>query len=74
MLTKSVSNLFKFDPEKVSWVIKAEKEVIAEIMKHTQDLITNSRDGAQVHLTVVDSLLRIGEAAKDIVDLALPQS
>ncbi|MGY5852483.1 MAG: PhoU domain-containing protein [Candidatus Thorarchaeota archaeon] len=74
MLSKSVSNLFKFDSDKVSWVIKAEKELIADISKHKQDMIANSRDEAQIHLTVVDCLLRIGEAAKDIADLALPQN
>ncbi|MGY5876775.1 MAG: phosphate uptake regulator PhoU [Candidatus Thorarchaeota archaeon] len=74
MLSKSVSNLFNFDSEKVSWVIKAEKELIADISKHKQDMVVNSRDEAQIHLTVVDSLLRIGEAAKDIADLAMPQN
>jgi phosphate uptake regulator len=74
MLTKSVANLFRFDSEKVAWVIKAEKELINDIAKYRQKIITESSGEAQIQLEVVDSLLRIGEAAKDIADLALPQN
>ena len=72
MLTTSVSNLFKFDAEKVGWVIKAEKDLIKDIAKIRQDIISTS--DAQPQLHVIDSLLRIGEAAKDITDLALPEN
>ncbi len=74
MLTKSFGNLFKFDSEKVAWVIDAEKELIEDIKKYRQDIIADSSEETQIHLEVVDSLLRIGEAAKDIADLALPQN
>ncbi len=74
MLSKSVANLFKFDAEKVSWVIESEKEIIKEISKVRQDIISEQNAELQIQLHVVDSLLRIGEAAKDIVDLALPKS
>ncbi len=74
MLTKSVANLFRFDSEKVAWVIEAEKELIEEITKYRQEVVANSSKGTRIHLSVIDSLLRIGEAAKDIADLGLPQN
>lgn len=73
MFNISVTNLFKFDSEKVSCVIKAEKNLIKETASLRQHLITNPSEDTQTHLYVVDCLLRIGEAAKDIVDLGLPQ-
>lgn len=73
MFSISVANLFKFNPEKVSWVITAERELIEKTAALRRDLITNPREYTQTHLYVVDCLLRIGEAAKDIVDLGLPQ-
>ncbi|MFX0107730.1 MAG: PhoU domain-containing protein [Candidatus Hodarchaeota archaeon] len=74
MLSKSVANLFKFNPEKVAWVIKAEKELIEETGTTRQFMLSSSVKEPQSQLFVIDSLLRIGEAAKDIVDLALPQT
>jgi phosphate uptake regulator len=74
MLSKSVENLFKFDPEKVVSVIKAERELIDDIGKTRQYVLSKSKGEPHTELFVIDSLLRIGEAAKDIVDLALPQS
>ena len=74
MLSKSVSNLFKFDSEKVDWVIEAEKHLISETSKLRQFLISLRDEGTQAHLYVTDRLLRIGEAAKDITDLALPHT
>lgn len=74
MLSKSVENLFKFDSEKVVSVIKAERELIEDIGKTRQYVLSKSGGEPHTELFVIDSLLRIGEAAKDIVDLALPQS
>jgi phosphate uptake regulator len=74
MLAKSVENLFKFDPRKVTSVIKGEKELIGDIAKIRQYLLSKSNHQPHTELFVVDCLLRIGEAAKDIVDLALPQN
>jgi phosphate uptake regulator len=74
MLAKSVENLFKFDPRKVTSVIKGEKELIGNIAKIRQYLLSKSNHQPHTELFVVDCLLRIGEAAKDIVDLALPQN
>ena len=74
MLSKSVENLFKFDSEKVVSVIEAEKELIDDIGKTRQYVLSKSDGEPHTELFVIDSLLRIGEAAKDIVDLALPQS
>ena len=74
MLIKSFTNLFKFDSEKVAWVIQSEKELIEETTKLRQHLIATPNTEPQTHLYVVDNLQRIGEAAKDIVDLGLPQS
>jgi len=72
MLEKSVSNLFDFDAEKVNWVIVAEEE-LGEITAQVRDeLMTELEENSQGHLYVVDLLQRIGEAAKDIADLALP--
>ncbi|MFW9845770.1 MAG: PhoU domain-containing protein [Candidatus Thorarchaeota archaeon] len=74
MIAKSVENLFKFEPEKVASVIKGEKNLIEETGKVRQYLISKSNLEPHTELFVIDCLLRIGEAAKDIVDLALPQS
>lgn len=74
MHSESVSNLFKFDTDKVTWVIGAEKDLIQRIAKMRQDILTSPNGSLQNQLHVIDSLLRIGEAAKDIVDLALPIS
>ncbi len=74
MLGKSVTNLFRFDAEKVAWVIKAEKELIENVAELRQHLIATPDDTTQTHLTVLDCLLRVGEASKDIADLALPRS
>ncbi|MHA2063415.1 MAG: PhoU domain-containing protein [Candidatus Thorarchaeota archaeon] len=74
MLAKSVENLFKFDSKKVKSVIKAEKELIEDIGKIRQYLLSKPNREPHTELFVVDCLLRIGEAAKDIVDLALPQN
>ena len=74
MLSKSVENLFKFDSEKVVSVIEAERELIDDIGKTRQYVLSKSDGDPHTELFVIDSLLRIGEAAKDIVDLALPQS
>jgi phosphate uptake regulator len=72
MLAKSVNNLFDFGSENVSSVIESERELTTETAKLRQ-LIISSRDGEpQTQLYVVDSLLRMGEAARDIADLALP--
>ncbi len=73
MLTKSITNLFHFDPEKVSWVMVAEKDLIASATQLRHDLIINASSFSHSYLLVIDSLQKIGEAAKDIVDLALPQ-
>lgn len=74
MLSKSVENLFKFDSEKVVSVIEAERELIDDIGSTRQYVLSKSSGEPHTELFVIDSLLRIGEAAKDIVDLALPQS
>ncbi|MFQ5832923.1 MAG: PhoU domain-containing protein [Candidatus Thorarchaeota archaeon] len=74
MLSKSVENLFKFDPEKVVSVIRAEKELIEDTSRTREYILSKSSREPHTELFVIDSLLRIGEAAKDIVDLALPQS
>jgi phosphate uptake regulator len=74
MLTKSVENLFKFDSRKVTSVIKGEKELIEEIGKIRQYLLSKSNREPHTELFVIDCLLRIGEAAKDIADLGLPQN
>jgi phosphate uptake regulator len=74
MLAKSVENLFKFDPKKVTSVINGEKELIEDIAQIRQYLLSKSNREPHTELFVIDCLLRIGEAAKDIVDLALPQN
>ncbi len=74
MHSESVLNLFKFDSEKVAWVIAAEKEIIQRIGKIRQEIISAPKVEPQAQLDVVDSLLRVGETAKDIVDLAAPNN
>ena len=74
MLLDSVNNLFKFDSKKVTKVIEAERWLIQETAKLRQDIVTSPNGQPQTQLYVVDSLLRMGEAAKDITDLALPHS
>ena len=74
MLVDSVNNLFKFDSKKVTKVIEAEKWLIDETAKLRQDIVTTPNGQPQTQLYVVDSLLRMGEAAKDIADLALPHN
>lgn len=73
MLSKSVTNLFRFDSEKVAWVINAERSLIDDITRLRNETLTKIKGDAPSHLYVIDSLLRIGEASKDIADLALPQ-
>ena len=74
MLVDSVNNLFKFDSKKVTKVIEAERWLIEETAKLRQDIVTTPNGQPQTQLYVVDSLLRMGEAAKDITDLALPHN
>ena len=74
MLSDSVNNLFKFNSKKVAKVIKDEKWLIQETAKLRQDIVTSLNGQPQTQLYVVDSLLRMGEAAKDIADLALPHN
>jgi len=74
MQSNAVTSLFRFDSEKVAWVIKAEKKIIEDTAKLRQYLISTPNDEPQTHLYVTDILLRIGEAAKDIADLGLPES
>ncbi len=74
MLKRAVSNLFKFAPEKVAWVIQSEKQVSDEIARLRQRLIATPDGATQEHLTVLDCLLRVSEASRDIADLALPHS
>ncbi len=73
MLSMAVANLFRFDPDKVAWVIAAEAKLIMDTASLRHDIIGSRNKEPQTHLYVVDSLLRIGETAKDIADLALPQ-
>ncbi len=72
MLSDAVMNLFKFDPKKVSSVINAEDRLISKTTKLRQHIVASPNGQPQTQVLVVDSLLRMGEAAKDIVDLALP--
>ncbi len=72
MLSDSVNNLFKFNSKRVTKVIEAERWLIQETAKLRQDILTSLNGQPQTQLYVVDSLLRMGEAAKDITDLALP--
>lgn len=74
MLSDAVNNLFKFSAKKVTSVIDAERWLISETAGLRQHIITTPNGQLQTQLYVVDNLLRMGEAAKDIVDLALPQS
>jgi phosphate uptake regulator len=74
MLADSVQNLFKFDPKKVTRVTEAERWLIKETAKLRQEIVTSPNGRPQTQLYVVDSLLRMGEAAKDITDLALPHN
>ena len=74
MLSKSVANLFRFDSDKVAWVMAAERELSEKIAELKSQLIGNPKVFSQSRLQMLDSVLRIGEAAKDIVDLSLPQS
>ena len=74
MFTDAVNNLFKFNPNKVQSVIEAEKELISETGNLRQHIVATPNGQPQAQVLVVDSLLRIGEAAKDIVDLALPHN
>ncbi|MGY5859760.1 MAG: phosphate uptake regulator PhoU [Candidatus Thorarchaeota archaeon] len=74
MLADSVNNLFKFDSKKTNKVIEAERWLIQETAKLRQDIVTTPNGQPQTQLYVVDSLLRMGEAAKDITDLALPHN
>ena len=74
MFTDAVNNLFKFNPKKVKSVIEAERSLISETAKLRQHIVATRNGQPQTQVVVVDSLLRMGEAAKDIVDLALPQS
>jgi len=73
MFSDAVKNLFKFEPKKVISVINAEKRLISETAKLRQYIVATPNGQPQTQVLVVDSLLRMGEAAKDIVDLALPQ-
>ena len=72
MLSDSVNNLFKFNSKRVTKVTEAEKWLIQETGKLRQEIVTSLNGQPQTQLYVVDSLLRMGEAAKDITDLALP--
>ena len=73
MFSDAVKNLFKFEPKKVISVINAEKRLISETAKFRKHIGATPNGQPQTQVLVVDSLLRMGEAAKDIVDLALPQ-
>jgi phosphate uptake regulator len=72
MLSDSVNNLFKFDPKRVTRVTETERWLIQETAKLRQEIVTSPNGRPQTQLYVVDSLLRMGEGAKDITDLALP--
>ncbi|TFG33389.1 phosphate uptake regulator PhoU [Candidatus Thorarchaeota archaeon] len=74
MLSVSVNNLFKFDAKKVTKVIETERWLIQETAILRKDIVTSPNGQPQTQLYVVDSLLRMGEAAKDITDLALPHN
>jgi len=47
--------------------------LIQETVKLRQDIVSSLNGQPQTQLYVVDSLLRMGEAAKDITDLAQPK-
>jgi phosphate uptake regulator len=74
MFTDAFNNLFKFNSKKVMSVIESERDLISETGKLRQHIVATPNGQPQTQVLVVDSLLRMGEAAKDIVDLALPQS
>ena len=74
MFTDAFNNLFKFNSQKVRSVIESERDLISETGKLRQHIVATPNGQPQTQILVVDSLLRMGEAAKDIVDLALPQS
>jgi phosphate uptake regulator len=74
MFSDGFNNLFKFNPKKVQSVIEGEKDLIAETGRIREHIVGTPNGQPQTQGIVVDSLLRMGEAAKDIVDLALPQS
>jgi phosphate uptake regulator len=74
MFTDAFNNLFKFNPKKVQSVIETENELISETGKLRQHVVATPNGQPQTQVLVVDSLLRMGEAAKDIVDLALPHN
>ena len=74
MFTDAFNNLFKFNSKKVMSVIESERDLITETGKLRQHIVATPNGQPQTQILVVDSLLRMGEAAKDIVDLALPQS
>jgi phosphate uptake regulator len=74
MFTDAFNNLFKFNSRKVMSVIESERDLISETGKLRQHIVATPNGQPQTQVLVVDSLLRMGEAAKDIVDLALPQS
>ncbi|MFW9795037.1 MAG: hypothetical protein ACFFEE_12080, partial [Candidatus Thorarchaeota archaeon] len=60
-------------PKKVTSVINKEKRLISKTAKLRQYIVASPNGQPQTQVLVVDSLLRMGEAAKDIVDLALPK-
>jgi phosphate uptake regulator len=72
MFSDAVNNLFKFNPKKVTSVIESERELISDTGKLRQHIVATPNGQPQTQILVVDSLLRMGEAAKDIADLALP--
>ncbi|MGQ4910558.1 MAG: PhoU domain-containing protein [Candidatus Thorarchaeota archaeon] len=72
MLSDSVNNLFRFDSGKVTSVIESEKKLIEDTARLRQHIVAAPNGQPQTQLYVVDSLLRMGEAARDIADLALP--
>ncbi len=72
MLAKSLSNLFRFDSDKVAWVMDAEKEMLVRIDAVRHHLV--SKEEQLSHTQILDILARIGESAKDIADLALPRN
>ena len=74
MFSDAFNNLFKFNPKKVQSVIESEKKLISDIGKLRQHIVATPNGEPQTQVLVVDSLLRMGEAAKDIVDLALPHN
>ena len=74
MFSDAVNNLFKFNSKKVQAVIESERDLISETGKLRQHIVATPNGQPQTQVLVVDSLLRMGEAAKDIVDLALPHS